>query len=256
MSKSRAHEIVVALAVMVFALPAGCSRSGQSTANLPPSLPRAYNAVALPSTSVVVTIEHDVTTNTDTIQIDGRGVSDRDISDRLKSLIVGSNRGVNVEAAGDSSFATLVTVIHTALAAGYNTFGLANRVIEQAAQPGLAGFEFDRRPAINNRIDYIDDRLPVEVEVTGGRIAVDGKTADYGRLYDSVRQAIAYHRMHLAIGFKDDVLVIPALDTSWNIVIRVLDAARQARDDHVDLVLSGPPSMRFIRMDPTQGGAQ
>src|SRR5271166_6319154 len=138
------------LAAVALSLSQGCATSDQPTTKTPLLAP-AYNARPLTPSSVVVTVDHDVSTNVDVIRINGHNTSTHDIYDKLKTIYYRSQGGVIVEAAQDARFGTVATVVEAALAAGFGRFGLANRAIGSTQEGGLAGFEFIRRPASNDR---------------------------------------------------------------------------------------------------------
>jgi biopolymer transport protein ExbD len=77
----------------------------------------------------------------------------------------------------------------------------------------------------------------IEVIVSGkNKIYIDGKPVPSERLYDTMATTIAYHRSHAAQGYKDHISLLADSDASYNTIIKVLDAARQAGDDDVGFV--------------------
>lgn len=192
--------------------------------------------VQSPPSRVLVEVDHVNATNADTIRIKSQEISDHELVARLKALNAGSRRNVIVEAAEDSRFATVVTVVDAALAAGYQRVELANRVIGRARQPAIAGFEFTPRPLSNDNIAHIDDRLPIEMELADdGGMWIDGKKTPVDSLDDVVRRAVIFHRQNHDGAYRDEVLVVAGSKVRWGLIMRALDAARQAGDDDVHL---------------------
>jgi biopolymer transport protein ExbD len=244
------------LAAVTLVLCQGCVGSHQPTTRMP-SLPEAYNTRGLSPSSVVVTIDNNISTREDLIQINGHNTSARDILENLKAIYDGSQGRVIIEAADDVRIATIATVVDAAFAAKFGWIGFANRVVGSRREIGQAGFEFVRHPVSNSRIDHIDDRLPIEAEVSGGGgIAIDGRAATDEDLYDLVRRAVNYHREHHDAGYKDDMIVSALPDASWGSIIKVFDAARQTGDDDLHLVLLRPRWTNIIRMDPAPSSSR
>jgi biopolymer transport protein ExbD len=77
----------------------------------------------------------------------------------------------------------------------------------------------------------------IEVIVSAkNKIYIDGKLVPSERLYDTMSATITYHRNHAAQGYKDHISLLADSDASYNTIIKVLDAARQAGDDDVGFV--------------------
>jgi biopolymer transport protein ExbD len=75
----------------------------------------------------------------------------------------------------------------------------------------------------------------IDVEVTAkNRIYIDGKPVSSENLYQVMSNTIAFHRTHP--GYNTHVSLLADLDASYNTIIKILDAARQAGDDDVGFV--------------------
>lgn len=185
---------------------------------------------------VLVEIDHVSATNADTIRIKNQEISDHDLVARLKALRAGSRHNISVEGSEDSRFATEARVVDAALATGYQRVELAKRVVGHAHQLAIAPFEFMPRPPRDNNIAYFDDRLPIEIELADdGNIWIDGKEAPVDNLYEVVRRAVIFHRQNRDGTYKDEVLVVAGSKVRWGLIMRALDAARQAGDDDFHL---------------------
>ena len=76
---------------------------------------------------------------------------------------------------------------------------------------------------------------PILVEVTSAdRITLDGATAPFARLYLMMAAAIARHQR---LGESIHIELLTGVGTSYNAVIKILDAARQAGDEDVGFVI-------------------
>jgi biopolymer transport protein ExbD len=78
-------------------------------------------------------------------------------------------------------------------------------------------------------------QITVEVSATN-RIFIDGKLAAMSNLYPAMTDAIAFHKAHAAQGFLTHISLIADAEASYNTIIKILDAARQAGDDDVGFV--------------------
>lgn len=77
----------------------------------------------------------------------------------------------------------------------------------------------------------------IEVEVTAkNKIYIDGKPIPSQNLYNAMATTIAYHAHHEKQGFTTHVSLLADQDASYNTIIKILDAARQAGDDDVGFV--------------------
>jgi biopolymer transport protein ExbD len=78
-------------------------------------------------------------------------------------------------------------------------------------------------------------QITVEVSATN-RIFIDGKLVQISNLYPAMSDAVAFHKAHAAQGFLTHVSLIADAAASYNTIIKILDAARQAGDDDVGFV--------------------
>ena len=77
----------------------------------------------------------------------------------------------------------------------------------------------------------------IDVEVTSKtRIYIDAKEVPSERLYDVMATTIAFHQKHANQGYNTHVSLLADQDASYNTIIKILDAARQAGDDDVGFV--------------------
>ncbi|HXM18860.1 MAG TPA: biopolymer transporter ExbD [Candidatus Tumulicola sp.] len=78
-------------------------------------------------------------------------------------------------------------------------------------------------------------QITVEVNATN-RIFIDGKVVPISNLYPAMSDAVAFHKAHAAQGFLTHISLIADAAASYNTIIKILDAARQAGDDDVGFV--------------------
>ena len=77
----------------------------------------------------------------------------------------------------------------------------------------------------------------IEIQVTAqNRVYIDGKLVPMSGLYDTMSTTIAFHRAHANQGYTTHVSLIGDADSSYNTIIKILDAAREAGDDDVGFV--------------------
>src|SRR5579872_295492 len=77
----------------------------------------------------------------------------------------------------------------------------------------------------------------IQVQVTAqNRIYLNGKLTPIADLYDSMSRQIAFNRTHAAQGYTTHVSLIADQDASYNTIIKILDAAREAGDNDVGFV--------------------
>jgi biopolymer transport protein ExbD len=77
----------------------------------------------------------------------------------------------------------------------------------------------------------------IEVQVTAkNQIYIDGKPVPMSDLYTTMSTTIAYHERHANQGYTTHVSLLADEDASYNTIIKILDAARQAGDDDVGFV--------------------
>ena len=67
-------------------------------------------------------------------------------------------------------------------------------------------------------------------------IYIDAKEVPSERLYDVMATTIAFHQKHANQGYNTHVSLLADQDASYNTIIKILDAARQAGDDDVGFV--------------------
>jgi biopolymer transport protein ExbD len=80
-------------------------------------------------------------------------------------------------------------------------------------------------------------RHDIEVEVTAKNVIyIDGKRVSMADLYSAMANAVAFHRDHVRQGYTTHVSLLADEDASYNTIIKILDAARQAGDDDVGFV--------------------
>ena len=73
------------------------------------------------------------------------------------------------------------------------------------------------------------------VEVTANdRVSLDGKAIPFARLYQMMAATIASHDRH---GYSRHIALYADAHTSYNAIIKVLDAARQAGDEDVGFMV-------------------
>jgi biopolymer transport protein ExbD len=76
---------------------------------------------------------------------------------------------------------------------------------------------------------------PILVEVTAGdRIRLDGAAITFTHLYQMMVATIALHEQR---GESCHIELVADADTSYNAIIKILDAARQAGDEDVGFVI-------------------
>jgi biopolymer transport protein ExbD len=77
----------------------------------------------------------------------------------------------------------------------------------------------------------------IEVQVTAKNVVyIDGKPVPMADLYSDMQAAVSYHTTHAAQGYNTHVSLLADEDASYNTIIKILDAARQAGDDDVGFV--------------------
>jgi len=77
----------------------------------------------------------------------------------------------------------------------------------------------------------------IEVDVTAeNRIYVDRQLIRSADLYNVLANTIAFHRTHANQGYTTHVSLVADSNASYNTIIKILDAARQAGDDDVGFV--------------------
>ena len=105
-----------------------------------------------------------------------------------------------------------------------------------AAPPGFQ----KELPKKNNTPQNITQKQlvhQIQVQVTAqNRIYLNGKLVPMTGLYDAMSRQINFNRTHAAQGYNTHVSLIADQDASYNTIIKILDAAREANDDDVGFV--------------------
>ena len=77
----------------------------------------------------------------------------------------------------------------------------------------------------------------INVEVTAkNHIFIDAKPVTMERLYQTMSDTVAFHKNHENQGYNTHVSLLADQDASYDTIIKILDAARQAGDDDVGFV--------------------
>ena len=73
------------------------------------------------------------------------------------------------------------------------------------------------------------------VEVTANdRVSLDGQAIPFARLYQMMAATIAFHDRH---GYSRHIALYADTNASYNAIIKILDAARQAGDEDVGFMV-------------------
>ena len=92
----------------------------------------------------------------------------------------------------------------------------------------------NKQPPAHNPKDQIHS---IEVVVSAKNVVyIDGRRTSDARLYDDMASAITYHRAHASQNFTDHIALTADSAASYNTIIKILDAAREAKDDDVGFV--------------------
>jgi biopolymer transport protein ExbD len=97
----------------------------------PPEVPEALNKLRVTNSPILVIIKHDPATNKDEIQVGSEPVAEAQIYDRFKSYFDQFNQtqtDIIIKAAPTTHYGTVLRVMDAAKSAGFNKFGLANKV--------------------------------------------------------------------------------------------------------------------------------
>jgi len=77
----------------------------------------------------------------------------------------------------------------------------------------------------------------IQVEVSkDNRIYIDSKPVTLATLYPTMVSTVQFHTQHANQGYTTHISLLADADASYNTIIKVLDAARQAGDDDVGFV--------------------
>jgi biopolymer transport protein ExbD len=97
----------------------------------PPEVPEAINKLRVTNSPILVIIKHDPGTNKDEIQVGSEPVPETQIYDRFKSYFDQFNQtqtDIIIKAAPTVHYGTVLLVMAAAKEAGFNKFGLANKI--------------------------------------------------------------------------------------------------------------------------------
>jgi biopolymer transport protein ExbD len=97
----------------------------------PPEVPEALNKLRVTNSPILVIIKHDPGTSKDEIQVGSEPVAEKQIYDRFKSYFDQFNQtqtDIIIKAAPTVHYGTVLLVMAAAKEAGFNKFGLANKV--------------------------------------------------------------------------------------------------------------------------------
>jgi biopolymer transport protein ExbD len=105
-----------------------------------------------------------------------------------------------------------------------------------AAPPGFQK-QLPKKNTSPQNITKSELQHQIEVQVTAkNQIYIDGKPVQMSALYSTMANTIAYHQRHTNQGYTTHVSLLADEDASYNTIIKILDAARQAGDDDVGFV--------------------
>ena len=105
-----------------------------------------------------------------------------------------------------------------------------------AAPPG---FQKQLPKKSNTPTNITQDVLKHQIDVEVGannRIFIDSKPVTMANLYNAMADAVKFHKQHAAEGFTTHVSLLADAKASYNTIIKILDAAREAGDDDVGFV--------------------
>jgi biopolymer transport protein ExbD len=87
----------------------------------------------------------------------------------------------------------------------------------------------------HTNVDIIDGHKPIMVDVTAkDRISIDGTQVSFARLYQMMAATVAFHDHHR---YSRHIALYADTNTSYNAIIKILDAARLAGDEDVGFVI-------------------
>jgi len=105
-----------------------------------------------------------------------------------------------------------------------------------AAPPGFQK-ELPKKSNAPTKININTLKHQIEVQVSANnRVFIDGRPTSEARLYDDMANAVNFHRAHAYQGYLMHIALVADANASYNTIIKILDAARQAGDDDVGLV--------------------
>jgi biopolymer transport protein ExbD len=186
----------------------------------------------------VIVIERDQTTKSDRIQVNGMVEDISAVYDKIHRDFDYSQSDAIIEAAPDVRYGTVLTVMAAAHYAGFTNFGLATRTVGSRSTAGkLTGFQKDLDP--NPTSLHRPSRRGANIEVlvnSKNVVYIDGDRSSTSNLYTGIAQSVASHRKHSRSGDAPHVALTADTDASWQTIVLILDAARQAGDDDIGFV--------------------
>ena len=108
-----------------------------------------------------------------------------------------------------------------------------------AALAAPPGFQKELPKSNNTPHNITQKQLQHQIQVlvtSQNRIFVDGRPTTVNGIYDSISNAVAYHKANAAAGYTTHISLIADTDAKYDTIIKILDAARAAGDDDVGFV--------------------
>jgi biopolymer transport protein ExbD len=162
-----------------------------------------------------------------------------------------SVQDVIIEGGSDARSGDVLLAMAAACEAGFSEFGLANRARGKKqigeTPPGFqkelprclgrAATSEVQKPVVRSKSwsPPAIDKRSILVEISSADATwIDGHRAAADHLYEIMNHAVRFHETHH--GFRTHISLIADAKSSWQAIITVLDAARQAGDDDVGIV--------------------
>ena len=203
-----------------------------------PVLAEAHNKLFIDPSNYVIVIDRDPTTKTDRIQVNGMVIDISNVYDKIHSDFNYSQIDAVIEAAPDVHYGTVLTVMAAAHDAGFNNFGLATRTYDSGSTTGkLTGFQKDLDP--NPKSSPSPSRRGANIEVlvnSKNVVYLDGNRTSHDNLYTGFAHYVSLHRNRSRSGDAPHVALTADTDASWQTIVLILDASRQAGDDNIGFV--------------------
>jgi len=90
-------------------------------------------------------------------------------------------------------------------------------------------------PPLSRRPIAAFDYRPITVDVSADdRISLDGQAVHFDHLYREMAATVAVHDRR---GYSRHIVLVADAESSYNTIIKILDAARQAGDEDVGFVI-------------------
>ena len=108
-----------------------------------------------------------------------------------------------------------------------------------AALAAPPGFQKELPKSNNTPHNITQKQLQHQIQVlvtSQNRIFVDGRPTTVNGIYDSISNAVSYHKANAAAGYTTHISLIADTDAKYDTIIKILDAARAAGDDDVGFV--------------------